>query len=285
MKKVLITGATGLLGTSLTAFLIKTGYNVYTHSLHSNSDFKGDLSGKAFVYDMIKKIRPEVIINLVALTDVDECERNLKKAYLINVKPVENIVSWIKANQQVDLIHISTDHVYDGQGPHKEDDVCLTNVYALTKFCAELVALQVDGVVLRTNFFGESTNPERKSFSDWLIEVLAKKKPVTLFSDVYFSPLSLESLQHMIGRIVNSPRSGIYNLGSRDGMSKRDFAHTLASHLSLSISLAKDGLSTEAANLTYRPKDMRMDISLFEKTFAVQLPTLLKEIQTLRRPS
>ncbi len=285
MEKIFITGTTGLLGSSLTAFLLSEGRTIYTHSLDPGAEFQGDLSDKAHACNVLDKVRPDVIINLVALTNVDECEQNLRKAYLVNVKPVENIVTWIKANHRVNLIHISTDHVYDGQGPHNEKDVILTNVYALSKYCAELVALQVDGVVLRINFFGTSANPGRKSFSDWLIEVLVQKKPVTLFSDVYFSPLSLGSLQRMIERVVDSPRSGVYNLGSRDGMSKRDFAHALAAHLGLSTSSVKDGLSTEVANLTYRPKDMRMDVSLFEKTYAVQLPRLLEEIQTLRSPS
>lgn len=283
MKSILVTGSTGLLGTPLTNYLREERYQVFTHSLRSASDYRCDLGEKSAAYRLLDSVNPDIVINLVALTDVDECEKNPRKAYWANVKSVENLVSWADKNDGVTLIHISTDHVYDGEGPHTEDDVMITNVYSFSKYCAELLALQVNSVVLRINFFGHSTLTHRNSISDWLIESLLQQKTITVFADIFFSPLSFQSLQQQIVHVLEAPVPGIFNLGSRNGMSKRDFAHTLAGHLDFSLDHLVDGSSRDHKFFAYRPKDMRMDVTLYEKTYKVTLPTLLEEIKTLMR--
>ena len=283
MKKVLVLGATGLFGTPLSIFLKQQNYDVVRHGFRSNADYQADLRKQSETVELLNKVKPDIVVNLIALTNVDHCEEDMQTAYLFNVRPVENLIPWMEMHRNVKLIHLSTDQVYDGTGPHAEENVVLRNIYAFSKYCAEKVTLQVNGCVLRTNFFGKSLLPDRLSFSDWLVNSLKQKKAINLFTDVFFSPLSMTTLQRMIKMVIDNHKPGVFNLGSHDGMSKRDFCYELARYAGIAIENATDTLSTNGNLEAYRPVDMRMDCSLFEKTFGVKLPKLSEEIKDTAR--
>jgi dTDP-4-dehydrorhamnose reductase len=243
-----------------------------------------DLTDAEQVCAALDAVVPEVIVNLAALTNVDECERNPQLAYLENVRIVENLAKWIqkKANA-CHLVQLSTDQVYDGVGPHKEGNINLTNYYGFSKYAGELAAATVSSTVLRTNFFGQSQCSVRTSLSDWLVQALTKGESITVFDDVRFSPLNLAYLVEMIELVVVKRQQGIFNLGSKDGISKSDFAFLLAEGLSLSTQNIKRGKTIDANLVAYRPNDMCMDSSNFERVFGVELPTVIKGIQLLTR--
>ena len=282
-KRLLLTGATGLLGSKFYPYLKEQGFCVIGHGYTTTADVNCDLCCKQSTEQLLDSVRPQLIINLVALTNVDRCEENPQQAYLLNVKSLENIVAWLKAHPDVRLIHISTDQVYDGPGEHKEDDVTLLNIYGFSKYCAELAARQVKSTVLRTNFFGHSRLSRKKSFSDWLINSFEEQVPIKLFTDIFFSPLSLDTLQEIMVKIIENPVPGIFNLGSREGMSKRDFGMALARHFSLKTDCMQDALSSEFDFKARRPCDMRMNCDYFESTFNISLPLLIDEIKQLKR--
>ena len=283
MAKILITGVRGLLGCSLTPILVAAGHRVVGQSSGPGADFQADLQQHGQVATLVRQAAPEIIINLAALTNVDECERNPQAAYLGNVRVVENLAEAIcEAESPVHLIQISTDQVYDGEGPHREDQVTLRNCYGFSKYAGELVAASAGGTILRTNFFGRSQCPTRTSFSDWLVGALSRGEAITVFDDVRFSPLSLTRLAELIERVVRQPVSGVFNLGSRDGLSKADFAFMLAEVIGLATTSVSRSTSAGKKLLAYRPKDMCMDSSRFERQFRVELPTLQAEIIALK---
>jgi dTDP-4-dehydrorhamnose reductase len=280
-SSVLVTGATGLLGSVLAPHLEQSGHTVIRHGLTGKSDVRADLRDATETSRILDQIRPEVIVNLVALTDVDRCQSFPRDAYLLNVRTVENIIGWIlKQTPGVRLIHISTDQVYDGPGPHAEADIAPSNNYAYSKFCSELVAGRVGATILRTNFFGVGT-PTHKSFSDWLIAAFSSGVPFKVFTDILFSPLHLDTLVRFVDKVLATPRAGTFNLGSRGGISKRDFSHAVAAHLGLPTDGARDAVSSELDLAAYRPQDMRMNVANFEAAFGVKMPELKDEIGLL----
>lgn len=283
MARILVTGAQGLLGSTLVPHLRARGYNLIEHVRSSPGDSRADLTDVHQVYLALDKAMPDVIVNLAALTDVDECERSPQRAYQLNVKIVENIAKWIQGSgNNCHLIQLSTDQVYDGSGPHKEDELALSNYYGFSKFAGELVASTVSSTVLRTNFFGPSRCPGRISLSDWLVDALINKRAITVFDDVRFSPLSLQYLVTMIELVIERRQQGIFNLGSKGGMSKAEFAFALAEVLGLPTGQITIGTSENVKLATYRPKNMCMNSSRFEETFGVKLPILKKEIQSMK---
>ncbi|MDX2346818.1 MAG: SDR family oxidoreductase [Legionella sp.] len=280
MVKILVTGALGLLGSSLTPYLKSCGHEVIRLSQKSQGDVVADLTNWEATKLALDAVLPDVIVNLAACTNVDECERNPQKAYLLNVRIVEHLAKWIRENNTAcHLIQISTDMIYDGKGNQKEDEIILSNYYGFSKYAGELAAATVSSTILRTNFFGPSQCESRTSLSDWLIKSLLNAEPIKVFDDVQFSPLSLSRLVKLLEHVIVNPKAGIYNLGSKEGMSKADFAFNLASALNLNTAFMARDLSDTINFSAYRPKDMCMDSSCFEKAFNVSLPTLQEEIK------
>jgi dTDP-4-dehydrorhamnose reductase len=281
-NKILILGATGLLGSSLVPHLMNSGHNIVTHSRKKGtSDFIFDLNDCDTTFKFLTQIQPSLIINLVGLTSVESCQEDTHASYLVNTRTVENLSRWVKqSSYPCHLIHISTDQVYDGDGPHTEENITLTNNYALTKYAGEIAAAQVQSTILRTNFVGRSKVSSRESLTDWVHAALTGNKNIQVLKDVLFSPLSMETLVEMIELVIQYKPIGVYNLGSKKGMSKADFDFEFAESLGLPTHRMIGIPSSEASFLhAYRPKDMRMDCSKFEKLLGIKLPTLRDEIK------
>jgi dTDP-4-dehydrorhamnose reductase len=281
MDNILITGATGLLGSSLLPYLKNCGYKVITHARTTLADFMFDMSDRVNTYKMLQQIQPSVIINLVSLTSVEQCEEQVDLAYLANTRTVENLTYWLLTSRQnCHLVQISTDHVYDGVGLHTEDEITITNNYSFSKYAGELVATRVPSTILRTNFVGRSRVKHRESLTDWVYTSMSERKAVNVLDDVYFSPLSITVLVEMIELVLTKKPIGIYNLGSHFGMSKADFDFAFAERLKLPTStMTRIEMDKATFFKAYRPKNMLMDSSKFENTLCVKLPHLTDIIE------
>lgn len=280
MAKVFVTGATGLLGCSLVPFLENCGYRVIGVGNNHSTDLSVDLTCPEQTIQTLDTVKPDIIINLVGLTNVDLCEACPQEAYLLNVKTVGSLCSWIKtADQACHLIHISTDHLYDGLGPHSEDQLTIRNSYAMSKLAGELFAGTVRSTILRTNFVGRSLCEHRTSFSDWLHAALIDNKQIDVFSDVMFSPLAISTLCNCVERCIVDNVHGVFNLGSRDGMSKADFAFAFAAVLGLdATNLKRVNSHTINTLVARRPTDMRLNCDRFEARMRIRLPLLIDEV-------
>lgn len=282
---ILITGATGLLGSTLVPWVKEHGKTIATHARLANADYSADLVNRNEAFALLDKLKPSVIINLVGLTSVELCQEQANKAYLVNTRTVENLTHWIlQAGAACHLIQISTDQVYDGECLHTEDQVTLTNNYAFSKYAGELAAARVPSTILRTNFIGRSKINNRESLTDWVYTSLKSGEHIQVLNDVYFSPLSMTTLAEMIQLVVAKKPVGTFNLGSHNGMSKADFDFAFAACLELPTNTMTRIDSSQAAFLkAYRPKNMRMDCSKFENTLGVKLPNLKDEIKLVAR--
>lgn len=278
--KVLVTGATGLLGCSLVPLLQKRGYQLIRMGHTHASDLNFDLTSYKQTARALDQAKPEVIINLTALTNVDRCETHPQEAYLLNVKTVENLCAWIiTASQDCHLIQISTDQVYDGPGPHAEGELTIRNYYAMTKLAGEFVAGTIPVTILRANFVGQSQREGRTSLTDWLHSALRDKTSVNVFDDVMFSPLAISTLCDCIERCIVERPFGVFNLGSRGGMSKADFAFAFAAALGLeTTNLKRVNSRSNSALVARRPTDMRMNSVRFETSMGIKLPLLTDEV-------
>lgn len=277
-----MTGSSGLLGSSLVPFLRTSGLAVVTHAHSQMADLSFDLLSKTETFTQLDALKPTTILNLVGLTNIEVCEEHPNTAYSINTRTVENIASWIMQNGDCHLVHVSTDQVYDGLGPHPEDSVTLTNTYALTKYAGEMAASRVSSTILRTNFVGRSANPNRESLSDWVYSSMSQSRKVQVVEDVFFSPLSIRTLCVTLLDVLSKKPEGIFNLGSREGMSKADFNLLLAERLNLpTVSMVRVKRADCDFFKAYRPGDMRMDCSLIENALGITLPMLHEEIKLI----
>lgn len=276
--KILVLGASGMLGASLVPALGALGHAVTGYGRTGVGLEPADLTQIGETQMLIARVAPSVVVNLVGLTDVDRCEAEPQRAWLSNVLTAEHIAAACTA-AGAHLVHISTDQVYDGAPPHSEAQARPGNCYALTKYSGELAALRAGATVLRTNFFGASHHPIRRSFTDWLYTSLTQGQAIRVFDDVRFSPLSMATLCMMIERVARVRPAGVYNLGSRDGMSKADFAFAFARSLGLDEQLMTRASVQQAILKAWRPADMRMDCAKIENTLSLAMPHLADEIE------
>jgi dTDP-4-dehydrorhamnose reductase len=279
--KVLVFGAKGLLGTTLCRKLTDAKHTVYQFGRDTNNTCQTECEIKYSFSQAMHKADPDCVINLIAATNVDECENNMQHASLLNCF-VPHIINWLCRNEffsKIHFIHISSDQVYSGIGPHSEGFTSPTNIYALTKLMGELPVLGELGCVLRTNFFGKSEVDNRKSFSDWIVNNAQKGTRINVFNDVYFSPLGMDSLCNAIIRSMEIKLIGLYNIGSNsNGISKALMAKRILECLDLDDSLL-NFVSVESAQLNARrSKDMRMDSSAFENSASFIIPSIELEI-------
>lgn len=283
MTRVLITGATGLLGTRLVPYFADHGYLVSSHGRGGGAELAADLTSLDETSSLISKVAPDVILNLVAMSDVDACEAEPDSAYRANILTVQNLCAAIKqVLHPCHLIQISTDMVYDTAGPNSEEQITIRNTYAMTKLAAEYLVVAAGGTVLRTNFFGRSARPGRASLTDWLHGALKQQSSITVFDDVLFSPLSIGTLSSSLDLVSRLRPAGVFNLGSRNGMSKADFAFAFADQLNLPSACMQRGRSTSLSSLkAKRPRDMRMDCRRLESIGKIRLPDLSEEISLM----
>lgn len=275
--KILILGSSGLLGNYLCKFLSKK-FNIVNNGLKKR---RIDLLNSYNLENFLLKTNPDLIINCTANTNLDNCEMDKKSSYNTNFKTLENTVNILKKNQiKTKIIQISTDQFYNNknQKMNKETINNIPNYYCKTKYIVEKYCLKNKILVLRTNFFGKS-NSKNKSFSDWIYKSFKSKKNFFLFDDVFFSPLNMNTLSKMIEKVIEYKKNinGIFNLGSRDCISKKDFAVYFARKLKI---YSKNYIVIKSKGFfnVKRPNYMCMNINKFEKQFNVKMPSVYNQI-------
>jgi len=279
-QNVLITGGTGLLAPYVVdAFSGKE--SVFTTS-RTSEQYPCELTDEASVKSLIERLEPAIIIHLAALTNVDYCENHPEEARKINILSTSHIVKTIQSSDCY-LIYISTDQVYpETDGPFSEDQADPVNVYATTKLLAEEEVLKHSkSLIARTNIFGPSRTPGRQSLSDFFIEAFTHNRPVNMFSDIYFSPLLMATLGRLLRKCSDQHLTGIYNVGSRNGLSKKEFALEIARHKGLSTTHAQACKGRELEGRARRPYDMRMNVAKLENSLSESMPDLVAEINKL----
>lgn len=287
MQRLLLTGASGFLGGALRPVLGQR-YAVVPVSRQPRDGWQAvDLTEAATVRHMIATMQPAVVVHAAALTAVDACERDQPQAYLQNVRATENLAAACAAlPMPAKFVYISTDHMYDGPGPHSEDGpVRPLNVYALTKLWAEDIARRVPGaLILRSNFIGLGDRPGQ-GLAGWLLKAIAERQPLTLFTDVLFNPLYLGDYADLLVDLLDSDADGVVNLGAAGGgMSKADFAAALAQQFDLTIAAATLASVDSLALPARRPKDMRMNVDRLQRLLPGRaVPTVESGLRRMRR--
>lgn len=277
MKHVVVIGHTGLLGGWVVEEL-STTYRLSLVSSRSKNHFAVDMSNSAAATKFLNEQHPDVILNLAALADVESCQSQIQRAYELNVLINKNIAEYLSHHPQSFCVSISTDHLYNNEVENDEEKIELKNIYALTKKLGEDVLPVAQSVVLRTNFFGRSQGG-KNSFTDWLYQSFSNGNFIELYEDSFFSPLHGKTLARMIKLVIEKPKFGVFNLGSREGMSKAEFAENFKSLFKFEKANYRRVKYAESGNAkTPRPRYMKMNVQKFEAAYEVTLPTLAAQI-------
>ena len=267
MKRILVTGSNGLLGQKLTEAIIAdpaveliatsigpdryTGSGNYIYSELDVCDAKN-------VNEVLEKFRPDVIIHTAALTNVDICENEKEKCWMLNVEAVKNLIAQCQL-LNIHLIHLSTDFIFDGEnGPYtEEDEPHPLSYYGLTKLEAEkiLQVAECPWTILRTIIvYGIVNDMSRSNIVLWAKSALEKGDPIKVVNDQWRMPTLAEDLADCCILAAKQKAIGIYNASGKDMMSIIELVEQVAEHWNLNKSLINP-ISSDSLNQTAkRPK-------------------------------
>jgi dTDP-4-dehydrorhamnose reductase len=289
MSKVVITGGSGLLATNWACCMrehhqIVLGLHNRKVTLRGVTSSVLNIESVGEINRWLDALKPDMVVHTAGLTNVDECERNPAAAHAQNCELSRNIA--VACQQHgVRLLHISTDHLFDGSHAfYKESDTPIPlNVYARSKLDAEIEVAKVypAALIVRTNFFGWGPL-YRPSFSDWVIDSLRGGKQITLFDDVYFTPVLIDTLADASYRLSEAGASGVFNVVSGQRLSKFEFGNMLATEFRLPQNLLLRGRLSDAKLSAARPHDMSLDNSKVNQFLNMQIDALGEQVAQLK---
>jgi dTDP-4-dehydrorhamnose reductase len=284
MRKLLITGASGMVGYAVCKAAIERNYLVTGLARHDRHALPGmrfetiDLQYTDSLDSVFDQLKPDVVIHLSANTNQSECELNPESTRNLHVD-ASGLLAAASFKIGSKFIHISTEAVYGnlGLGLRKETDLCKPEgVYAITKKEGEIqvLAQHPEALILRVTPVGYAPNGTGKTLVEWLMGQLRSGQTITGYKDVHFTPVSSFSL----ARLIFDPRldgvRGIYNWGNSEALSKYEFALLLASSIGYSTDSIRagarhdsspfyGGMSSHAlSNLTGIPQPTTADLIL-----------------------
>lgn len=244
MARILITGASGLLGLNLAlqASSQHQVVGVVNRNLLVNVPFEqmtADLGSPDEVQRVLAFARPDWIIHCAAMANLEECEKNPKQAARINAwlpGMLAEQADWLGAR----FLHISTDAVFDGErGDYREEDAPNPlSVYARTKLEGEqaVMAANPQALVARVNFYGWSLSG-RRSLAEFFFNALSRGQGVRGFTDIFFCPLLVNQLADLLLEMLDGGGSGLYHTVSSEAISKYAFGVAIARRFGLDTDL------------------------------------------------
>lgn len=283
-KKILLMGATGLLGKTLLRKSQMRGYQV-TALARSNADINIDIQDDEKLINCIVSHNFDCIINTCAIVNHAKCESNKELAYIVNARP-SSIIAEISKIKPFKYIYISTDGYFtnDKDKKHKETDaVSLVNEYARTKYTGEKFSeLCHNALIIRTNIVGFKNDPANPTFLEWAIDALKNKKNITLFDDYYTSSITVTQFSDILLDLLEKDAAGIYNAASSEVFSKKEFIEKLAEKLNFSLKNTTIG-SVQSLKTSTRANSLGLDVSKAEKFLSYSFPDLDAVMEQIKK--
>ena len=240
MARILITGASGLLGINLAQETMNAhDITAVDRGKLVNAPFKilnGDLLNPGILDSALDSAQPEWLINCAALADLEACENSPGITRRLNIDLPAQMAKACKAHG-VSFVHISTDAVFDGEkdGFYTEEDAPNPlGVYARSKLAGEqaVLAENSNAIVARVNFYGWSLSGKR-SLAEFFYHNLTNNKSVSGFTDIKFCPMLVNDTARTLIKMLHNKLSGLYHVVGPQAMSKYQFGVEIARRFAL----------------------------------------------------
>jgi dTDP-4-dehydrorhamnose reductase len=214
MGRILVIGAKGMLGRDLVEVLRTSSRNdeVVAWDL-GDLDIREEQSTIA----KIESIYPEIVINVAAFTNVDECESNEEKVFAINAEGMRHVaLGALRCHAKV--VYLSTDYVFDGRKkePYLESDPPNPlNVYGRSKWKGEQYVQELveNSLIIRTQWlYGRYGN----NFVTSILRQVREKRVLSIVNDQIGSPTYTKDLSKAISVLIQRDVKGIFHVANRD---------------------------------------------------------------------
>jgi dTDP-4-dehydrorhamnose reductase len=235
---ILVVGANGMLGRDLMSLLGDRGHGIDIAEI--------DITSLESVLRFIGELKPEVVINCAAYTDVDGCESNSETAMTVNGEGVAHLAMACREYGAV-LVHISTDYVFDGgKGtPYVEDDLPHPlSVYGESKLAGEMNAVFApEHIIVRTQWL---YGLHGKNFIETMLRLGAEKDELAVVDDQIGSPTWTVDLAQAILALVDKRCRGMYHAANSEYCSWNEFARAIFVEAGLTVTVKP--MTTEELN-------------------------------------
>lgn len=251
MKKILVAGSTGLVGSGFVE-LVKNNFSVITIG-RNNVDIKINLTQKEEVLKTIQLSDAEAIINFAAFTNVDkaEDEKGDKKGEVYTMNAL--LPLWLTQSCRDSgktFFHISTDYVFDGKQdthPYTEEDTRtpVNSWYAMTKYYGEENILKSSGnnAIIRISYPYSGAYKRKLDIARAVVEKLKNKEPYFGIEDQKIKPTSVDDIAQALSFLIEKRTTGIYhvagNYSPQQYITPYQFAQNIARAMALDLSLIK----------------------------------------------
>lgn len=275
MTKILVTGANGQLGSEIRK--ISGEYADLEFCFTDVAEL--NITNQDDVADFLAELKPNYLINCAAYTAVDKAETDRENAYLLNARAVE-ILAEESAKLNCKMIQISTDYVFDGNGPRpysENDPVDPQSVYGQTKLDGEKLcrAKNPESMIIRTSWLYSAFG---NNFVKTMLRLGSEKSEIGVIADQIGSPTNAADLARAILTIISSVEQsdkmyvpGIYHYSNEGVASWYDFTKAIFD-ITHSACLVKPIASEDYPSPVKRPAYSVMNKSKIKTIFGLQIP-------------
>lgn len=230
--KLLIIGASGVLGSRLYNDTIKKKWNVLgTYCAHECEGLSYlDVRDKTSLEKVFNFFRPETVVMAGGITDVDLCTLKPKLAQDVNIKGTSNLVKKIKEYGSK-LVYVSTDYIFDGEnGPYAETDKPNPiNKYGETKLEAEdIIRSELENYLIVRTAQLCGIDHTSKNFVLKIIHSMQSGKKVYAADDLYSTPTYAGSLSEIIIKLIEKKADGVYHGAGAEFINRYDYVNKIA---------------------------------------------------------
>ncbi|CAM3671873.1 dTDP-4-dehydrorhamnose reductase [Flavobacterium chungbukense] len=279
MKKILVTGATGQVGTELSVLAPK--YPQYEWIFADRT--KATLDNLELLQTQIEAINPDIVFNCGAYTAVDKAESEKELAYTINQAAVALIAKYT-AEKNARLIHISTDYVFDGTSSIalcEDSKTNPINIYGESKLDGEIACIKEnpESIIIRTSWVYSKFG---NNFVKTMQRLMQERDEINVVNDQIGSPTYAADLAKAMIDIIESPKwiPGIYNYSNEGEISWYEFALSIKEFGGYNCKVG--GIPTSS----YPTPAKRPNFSLLDKTkiksvYNLEIPNYKKSLKKI----
>lgn len=270
MKKILVTGGKGQLGSELR--VLSATYTQFKWVFTDREEL--DLCDLGNLASELNRNQPDFILNCAAHTAVDRAESEFELSNVLNHQAVAILAQW-SAQNDCKLVHISTDYVFDGMAATSLTEDAKTgpiNVYGQTKLAGEEACTREcpKSIIIRTSWVYSSFGA---NFVKTMLKLMQERDSLNVVNDQIGSPTYAADLAQAIMTIIthSSWQAGIYHFSNEGEISWYEFALAIQEIGGFECSVS--GISTSAyPTPAKRPQYSLLDKSKIKAIFGVVVP-------------
>ncbi len=258
-NKVLVIGGSGFIGQNIMHYFSCNG----TSRTGRQGLIKLDIRDGTQVKKVLESYEPAVVINSAGITNVDYCEAHTEEANIINGYCVKSIADEVE-NIGATFVQLSTDYVYSGEtGNYAEDDETVpVNAYGKSKLMGEQFLEDRKCIILRISTpYGDNRMKVKDTFLDFLLSNLGSGRTIRVVKDQFTTPTFALDIPLALEVLIDKHASGIFNLGSKECISRYEFSLLVAKIFSMNSSLIVSSITAKMNFIARRPLRTCMDVS------------------------